>query len=77
LNCSLFVWLYVTVDVVEKQPGFYNKEPLLLQMEKEVEDEVTVPGLSCTIKLLLRRTLQRSVLYSTTNVQYSIFNAQC
>ena len=39
-----------------------NKVPLLLQMEKEMEDEVSRVA---TINLLLRRSVHHPYLYST------------
>ena len=75
LNSSLFVWIYTIVDVVEQVARIFNKEPLLLHVEKEMEDEVNS---ITTIKLILRRTLVLSVILfskcSMLNSQRSMFN---
>jgi len=36
----LIVWNYSKVEVEEQTAWLCNEEPLLLQMEKEMEDEV-------------------------------------
>jgi len=41
LEFSLFVWNCTKVDVVEQAVWNCIEEPLLLQMEKEMEDEVS------------------------------------
>jgi len=39
-NYSLFVWNYSIIEIEEQKVWNCIKAPLLLQMEKEVEDEV-------------------------------------
>jgi hypothetical protein len=60
----LFVWNCTKVDLEDQPVWICNEVPLLLQMEKELEDEVYLPNLGNTIKLLLRRTLVLSYHYS-------------
>jgi len=44
---------FIKVDVEEQTAWLYYTAPLLLQMEKEMEDEVYFPNLGNSIRLLL------------------------
>jgi hypothetical protein len=53
-NHLLFVWTYSNVEMEEQKVWNCITATLLIQMEKEMEDEISYIA---TIDLLLRRTL--------------------